>query len=168
MNGNLNDTIGGANLFGGYNYSYAPDRFNTSNSAIYFNNGYVQVPDGYYFNGDFSFSIWIKLNSFNQYVRVFDFGCIIMTVFGNDNSDKQVLIIMSDGTRVAYLFASSVKIQLGLWYHVVYVLQGDNGSVYINGALSSSGQQMKTSYGLRTNNYIARSDTYIDTNAIYD
>jgi hypothetical protein len=164
MNGNLNDTVSGANLYGGYNYSFAPDRFSNLNSAIYFNNGFLQVPDGYYFNGDFTTSIWIKINSYNQYVRIIDFGCISISVLG---ATKQVLISINTANSFSNLFASS-SIQLGLWYHVAYVLQGTNGSVYINGALISSGTQLATNYAIRTNNYIARSQTYIDTNAVYD
>jgi hypothetical protein len=41
---NLSDVIGGANLFGGENYSFVQDRFGTPNSAIYFNKGFLQVP----------------------------------------------------------------------------------------------------------------------------
>ena len=164
MNGNLNDTVSGANLYGGNNYSFAPDRFSNLNSAIYFNNGFLQVPDGYYFNGDFTTSIWIKINSYNQYVRIIDFGCISISVLG---ATKQVLISINTANSFSNLFASS-SIQLGLWYHVAYVLQGITGFVYVNGVLVSSGQQLRTDYDIRTNNYLARSQSYINTNAIYD
>jgi hypothetical protein len=164
MNGNLNDTINGANLYNGYNYSFTSDRFNNSNSAIYFNNGFLQIPDGHYFNGDFSVSIWININSFNEYARIIDFGCLTMSVFG---STGQVLIKTNTQSGFSNLFASS-SIQLGLWYHLAYVLQGTTGFVYVNGVLVSSGQQLRTDYGIRKNNYLARSQSYINANAIYD
>ncbi len=56
---NLSDVVGGANLFGGSSYSFVSDRFNSSNSAIFFNQGYLQVPTGVYFSGDFTFTAWI-------------------------------------------------------------------------------------------------------------
>ena len=58
---NLSDLIGGADLFQGSKYSYTYDRFNNSNSAIYFDRGYLQVPQGNYFSGDFTFTAWIYL-----------------------------------------------------------------------------------------------------------
>ena len=58
---NLSDIIGGANLYEGFSYSYAPDRFCLPNEAIYFDSGYLQVPQGIYFSDDFTFTVWIYL-----------------------------------------------------------------------------------------------------------
>jgi hypothetical protein len=71
---NLTDVIGGAYLFGGSNYSFVPDRFCSLNSAIYLNKGYLQVPAGVYFSGDFTLTAWIYLKSYQSYSRIFDFG----------------------------------------------------------------------------------------------
>ncbi len=71
---NLSDVVGGANLFGGSNYSFVPDRFCSQNSAIYLNKGYLQVPEGVYFSGDFTFTGWIYLKSNQNSSRLFDFG----------------------------------------------------------------------------------------------
>ncbi len=61
---NLNDVIGGANLFKGFSYSSDLDRFCSPNAAIYFNQGYLQVPEGVYFSGDFTVTAWIYLKSY--------------------------------------------------------------------------------------------------------
>jgi hypothetical protein len=71
---NLSDLVGGANLFGGGNYSFVSDRFGSPNSAIYFNKGYLQVPEGVYFSGDFTVTAWIFLKSYQSWSRIFEFG----------------------------------------------------------------------------------------------
>jgi len=58
---NLNDVISGANLFGGSNYSFTLDRFNSSNAALSLINGYLLLPQGIYFNGDYTLTVWIRI-----------------------------------------------------------------------------------------------------------
>ena len=72
---NLSDVVGGANLFGGSSYSFTTDRFGTPNSAIYFNQGYLQAPPGNYFlSGNFTVTAWIYLKSIQSWSRIIDFG----------------------------------------------------------------------------------------------
>jgi hypothetical protein len=71
---NLIDSVRGANLFGGSRYSFVPDRFCSANSAIYFNQGYLQAPSGVYFSGDFTVTAWIYLKSYKSSSRLIDFG----------------------------------------------------------------------------------------------
>jgi len=71
---NLSDVIGGSNLYGGTSYSFTTDRFCEENSAIWFNNGYLQVPPGVFFYGDFTVIAWINLKSYQYYSRIIDFG----------------------------------------------------------------------------------------------
>ena len=61
-------------MYGGSSYSFTYDRFCNAYSAIYFNIGYLQVPSGAYFKGDFTVTAWIKLISFNQFSQIIDFG----------------------------------------------------------------------------------------------
>ena len=61
FNGNYNDVISNANLFNGKNNSLISDRFNRTNSSLYLNYGYLQVPNGYYIYGDFTLTIWVKM-----------------------------------------------------------------------------------------------------------
>ena len=70
----LSDVIGRASLFKGSNYSFVSDRFGIPNSAIYFRNGYLQVPEGVYFSGDFTVTVWIYLKSYQWSSRIFNFG----------------------------------------------------------------------------------------------
>ncbi len=46
FNGNGNDLIGSANLYGGVNIEWVPDRFGRPNSAVYLNTGHFLAPSG--------------------------------------------------------------------------------------------------------------------------
>jgi hypothetical protein len=58
MQHNLTDLLGGADFNSGSNYSFEPDRFNLENSSISLNHGYLKLPPGVYFSGDFTFTAW--------------------------------------------------------------------------------------------------------------
>jgi len=63
----LSDVIGGANLYGGTDYSFTTDRFCSVNSSIYFNSGFLQVPPGVYFTADFTVIAWVNFKSFQPF-----------------------------------------------------------------------------------------------------
>jgi hypothetical protein len=62
FNNNVKDSITGASPTTGTGYTFVSDRLNTPNSAIYFNNGYLQASTATYFNGDFTVSGWVNGN----------------------------------------------------------------------------------------------------------
>lgn len=70
----LCDVIGGADLYGGVNYSFVKDRFNNPNEAIYMNEGYLKAPQHYYFYRDSTLTAWIQLKSYKNWYRAIDFG----------------------------------------------------------------------------------------------
>ena len=74
FNNNLNDIIGGSHMINGINYVFSTDRLNTPYSAVYLNDGYIQIPDGIYFNGDFTISVWVKIHTHRYCSRIVDFG----------------------------------------------------------------------------------------------
>lgn len=71
---NLSDVISKADIVNGSNYFTDLDRFSNPSSAIYLNNGYLTLPPGIYFEGDFSTSLWIKFKSFQDGIEIYDFG----------------------------------------------------------------------------------------------
>jgi hypothetical protein len=77
---NMSDVIGGQNVYESMGNSYTNDRFGNSNSAIYLCGGYLKVPPGVYFIGDYTIIAWINLKSFQTSARIIDFG-----VGENDN-----------------------------------------------------------------------------------
>lgn len=50
------------------------NRFNKTNSALRLKSGYLKVPSGVYFYGDFSIMGWVKAYTLAQLARLIDFG----------------------------------------------------------------------------------------------
>ena len=168
----LTDIVSGANLYNGKNYSFKADRFGNPNSAIYFQNGYLQAPPGVYFRGDFTFTAWINIQSYQRWSRIIDFG-------NGNPSDNIVLNFGKSGVYIrteiycsnaeTNITASSLALQKHRWYHVAFVLNGTIGSIYVNGILATNGTMFAPNNVQRTNNYIGKSfSTDPNANAIYD
>jgi len=169
---NLTDLVGGANLFGGSSYSFVPDRFSTPKSAIYFNQGYLQVPPGVYFSGDFTLTAWIYLKSYQLNSRIFDFG--------NGPESENIGLAMAGKTSSMYgidikdnyelNILTPSMINLNQWYFISFVLSGTTGYIYVNGNQVVTGPLHIPTNIIRTNNYIGKSNWASDSNAdaIYD
>jgi len=162
---NLSDVIGGANLFGGGNYSFVPDRFGTPNSAIYFNSGFLQVPDGVYFSGDFTFTGWIYLKSYQSWSRLFDFG--------NGPANDNVFLSMFKTTSQLHgcsfnrsnlsNFVTSPIINLNKWYFVAFVLSGTKGNIYVDGNQVANGTLYVPNNIIRISNFIGKSNWQMES-----
>ena len=169
---NLSDVVGGANLYGGSNYSFASDRFGSPNSAIYFNKGYLQVPEGVYFKGDFTFTAWIYLKSYQSWARIFEFG----NGAGNDNVGLAMNASSSKISGLIYNRSLGISIQtssiinLNKWYFISFVLNGTTGYIYVNGSQVAINKLLVPNNITRTRNYIGKSNwpTGINADAIYD
>ena len=57
------DLIENADLYDGKNYEFVQNRFGKLKSAIHFKQGYLKIPQGIYFDGDFTITAWLKLNN---------------------------------------------------------------------------------------------------------
>jgi hypothetical protein len=167
---NVSDLVGAANLFGGENYSFVPDRFCSPNSAIYFNKGYLQVPEGVYFSGDFTVTAWIYLKSYQSNSRIFDFGNVTSYNVFLAMVDKTSQI---EGSTIIDLSPSHINstsiINLNEWYFISFVLSGTTGFIYVNGNQVANGTINIPNNLQRTTNYIGKSN-FGDQNAdaIYD
>ena len=138
---NLSDVTSNANIIYGFSYSYVTDRFGNPNSAIHLNKGYLQVPSGVYFDGDFTITAWINLKSYNSLATIIDFGNSV----SNDNIILGVSLISPDylvGEIYALDKPSTIKsfgsINLNEWHHVALSLKANRLSIYINGSLDKS------------------------------
>jgi hypothetical protein len=169
---NQSDVVGGANLFGGSSYSFVPDRFCSANSAIYFNKGYLQVPEGVYFSGDFTFTAWVYLKSYQPWSRIFDFG----NGSPNDNvglgmveTTSQIFGFAFIGSSFSSIQTSSI-INLNEWYFISFVLSGTSGYIYLNGNQVVAGNMYVPNNIVRTNNFIGKNNwaAGLNTDAIYD
>lgn len=162
---NLTDVVGGANMYGGISYEYTYDRFCNAYSAIYFNVGYLQVPSGVYFSGDFTITAWMYLLS-NSASRMIDFGNLLSDniLLGIDFPSLRVLGLVRNSTS-GNTFVTPSLMQLKTWYHVAFVLSGSIGYIYVNGNLTVSAIQNFPNNVIRNNNYVGKSNWASNTNA---
>jgi hypothetical protein len=168
---NLSDVVGGANLYGGENYSFVPDRLGSPNSAIYFNSGYLQVPSGNYFSGDFTFTAWIYLKTNQPWLKIFDFGNN-----GDGGSDNVGLAMNMTNSKISgftynsssrlSIQASSIIINLNQWYFISFVLNVTTGYIYVNGNQVATNELLVPNNISRASNFIGKSD--LNADAMYD
>ena len=125
------------------NCEWTTDRFNNTNSALYFKKGYAQAPPGVYFdpaNGGFTVMTWIKLISINKYQRIIDFG-------NGGPSDNCLIYLTNTTTNLGFdLYNNTIKVvrsfngnlTLSIWTHLAVSVTGSSGSFYIDGVLDRS------------------------------
>ena len=70
----LEDSVGQSHLFGANHSARTFDRFGSPSSALDLFNGFVQVPPGVYFYGDYTVTVWLYIRAFNSWSRLLDFG----------------------------------------------------------------------------------------------
>ena len=149
MDNNSTDIIGNANMYNGYNVQFVSDRFGNQNSAIRFSKGYYQVPSGVYFDGDFSVSVWIKINVQIQGASILDFSYDC-----NYYSDN---VIISSLPSYKQLYSNLALIS-GQWTHLVVTQNEISASIYINGILAAEIFNIEIPrYANRTSNFIGKS-----------
>ena len=76
FDGNLIDVVGGKHMTIGQNASFSSDNNGNTNSSLDLNNGYVKAPDGIYFNGDFTITVWVMPRKFTNGSRLLDFAIL--------------------------------------------------------------------------------------------
>ena len=167
---NVNDQVGGANMYNGNSASFTTDRFGSPNSAISLISGYYQVPAGVYFKGDLTISLWIKSRVLVDWAKIVDFG--------NKDADENVVISASrvdsgqpspetyTGTNGRYI-TSTTALTIGAWTHLVFTLSGSTGALYMNGLLIGQGSDLFTPRNInRTLNYIGKDNwnSFLDGN----
>lgn len=120
----------------GTNYQLASNRFNQTNTSIFFNSGYVLMPQGVYFDGgDFTIIMWVKTTKV-FWQSLVDFGDQNLTnnvIFQLDHSIRPNLQI-TVGTSSKWYFSSKSLI-LNQWNHMVATLNGMLLKMYLNGML---------------------------------
>ena len=142
FNGNVYDSVGGANLYGGLNAALTSDRFNKPQSALGLYNGFYTLPNGVYFNSNYSVTLWVKARSFNANSRIIDVG--------NGEYNSNVIIHLTKGVSgclqqefyVGNSYESnsetSKPLTLNKWQHVAFTQSNSKGSIYIDGVLETS------------------------------
>jgi uncharacterized membrane protein len=138
------------------------------------NNDYIDLPDGVWFEGDFTIESWIYLRSYASWCRLFDFGGgessdNIVLAISNETSGKPALHIYNGDTYTGV--DSSEQIPLNQWVHIAATASGTVGKIYINGRLVGINHSMNQALNVeRTNAYIGKSNWEANptTNMIID
>lgn len=154
-------------------FSHAPTATtNQPSNALRFSGtpDYAKLPDGVYFNGDFTIECWVYPTAFTNWSRIIDFG--------NGAGGNNVLLSYthgSTGTPALYVegiqFYAANSIPLNHWTHIAATLNGNAATIYINGEVSQSSSLPRPTNTLRTRNYIGRSNWGTgdpDASAIFD
>ena len=148
-------------MYNGYNVQYVADRFGNPNSAIRFSDGYYQIPSGFYFKGDFTISVWLKVNVFVPYSTILEF--INAPYFDYVSIKSNYYSIFHPQLTIGYSYSnnyitSPISLLRGKWTHLVVTLSGTTGSIYLNGMLASQSNYMYIPRNInRTTNFkIAR------------
>ena len=175
INSNVKDKVGTADMYAGVNVSFAYDRFNNTNSAIYLKNGFYSLPTGVYFCGDFTFSIWAyfrpQSTNWNKFI---DFGngpdadniAMGYSYFGQ----CRVNVYIYKGGSPSGPTMSPSLITFNTWDHYAFTLSSNFGRLYINGNLVANSTHHKPYCVNRTSNHIGKSNfpNNMNANAIFD
>ena len=179
FNNDVNDVIGGANLYNGYSASFVADRFGNLNSALNLSLGFYQAPAGVYFRGEHTVSVWVFMMAFSSWARIIDFG----NGASNDNifispssgGNCPVTAVYSSSTCSGFL-TSNIPLRLNTWTHLVHTYAGGGCRVYLNGTLANSGPCVAPSSVNRLYCYVGKSNwatdpylnAYLDDLRIYN
>jgi hypothetical protein len=173
FNNNLNDVASNNDLIEGHNFSFTVDRFKNKYSAVYLKDGYLQVPSGIYFYGDFTVSVWVNpISPIGRSDRIIDFGGnnVILGLFLGTNAFFPYFCIL-DSNYVASNYVSNQRLEINKWQHVALTFRGTNGKLYINGKEVRTATTQPPRPVLRTKNFIGRSNIGGDSqsvNALFD
>lgn len=149
----MNDIVGKAHLYNGVNYSYISRSNSITFSAIRLGSGFLQAPEGFYINRDFTISAWVRVNMFSLWARLIDLeNTIVFTLF--KNYEPTPVFICRPG-RVE----SPTRLNYGQWYHIAATLEGNLGKIYLNGRLDAR-SVISCTTGLKTLiNYVGKSNS---------
>lgn len=155
---NYQDSVGGAHLFGGFSYSLAEDRFGNPNSSLSLQNGYMQIPDGVYFDGPFTIAAWVLVRSVQNDSQLLEFGLTSnnqVTLTLPYYSIFEVGLIIENEQK--YSLASGGPYSPNNWTHIAASFDSTYSYIYINGCLVSKTILNMPKKVVRTPNYIGKS-----------
>ncbi|NUN69642.1 MAG: T9SS type A sorting domain-containing protein [Bacteroidetes bacterium] len=122
---------------------------------------FISLPNGVYFNGNFTVEAWVYEYSYANWSRLIDFG--------NGPGSDNIVIPISTGTSgqvSLHVFqgGSSQSIQaptsipLEQWTHIACVLNNGTATIYYNGIAVATGAVHAPLNIIRTSNFIGKSN----------
>ncbi|WP_368498165.1 LamG-like jellyroll fold domain-containing protein [Herbiconiux sp. A18JL235] len=133
-------------------------------------------------NGDWSISTWIKPGALTSWSRVFDFGTgqssnMFLTMNAGGAGPRFAITASGAGAEQQLTYGGQ-NFPLNEWSNVVITVAGNQGTMYLNGAVVATNPSMTTkpsALGNTNRNYLGKSqysdpayDGAIDDFAIYD
>ena len=176
MNNHVMDIVGGSDMFGGpiSGKSFVNDRLNRPNGALYLQNSYYLLPEGVYFSGEYTLSLWVKMISMTTYGRIMsllsasiDFHGIIFTLSTTTSSTPYVYTSLNS---ISSHSISAKSLSIGKWQNVVFTLDSNSTStIYIDGVIVNQQANYLTPLNfIRNFTYFGASYNNCLSNAIFD
>ena len=141
------------------NAFYSSDRFNRTNSSIYFNNGYYQLSSLYFESSDFTISTWARFGKLARWQRIIEFADnnTLNNIGFAVNTNKSLSCWVRKGTTYLPICETSKKLVEEVWYHLACILRGNQINVYIDGVSYATCASHIPNSLVRNTNYIGKS-----------
>ena len=155
----LLDFIGGKNMVMRESASFTNDRNNIVSSALDLNVGYVQAPEGVYFSGDFTITVWVMYrNIYSNFARILEFGHfrideVILGVFGTSGCIEFTIY----NTNQYIVNKANEPLREKQWYFLSAFLKDSKATIYYNGILKHEGRSYRPKNITSSTNYIGKS-----------
>ena len=128
---------------------------------MFFNNGYLQIPAGIYFSGDFTISTWVKVHVYKDFARIIDFRDSIINeavalIFYSTTGNLR-LINKNSTIHLSPLPTINDVVAINEWTFITTTLNGTTAKIYINGVEKASNLQYIPNAVVRDSCYIGYS-----------
>jgi hypothetical protein len=129
-----------------------------TNAALDLNGvtGYVDVPDGVWFNGNFTIELKAFIRAYSTWGRFLDFANGAgqnEVIFSQDGSGRLALYMVNSTTTALY---ATNQLPLNQWINLAVTVQGTLATLYVDGNIVGSGTVSAPKNVVTTQNWIGR------------